>query len=66
MSTVKEAEALVQRFSPEELAEFDDWYSELKADAWDRKFEADVAAGRLEWLAEEALAEKAAGRLTDR
>ena len=66
MSTVEEVEAAVQRLSPEELATFRAWYAEFDASKWDRQLEADVAAGRLDWLAAEALADRQAGRSTDR
>jgi len=35
------------------------------AEVWDQQFEEDVAAGRLEQLAEEALQDLRAGRCTD-
>jgi hypothetical protein len=40
--------------SAEELAEFRAWYAEFDAEQWDRQSEADVAAGKLDWLIEEA------------
>jgi hypothetical protein len=66
MSTVEELEAAVQRLSAEELATFRAWFAEFDANEWDRKLEADVAAGRLDWLAAEAIADRDAGRCTDR
>jgi hypothetical protein len=66
MSTVEELEAAVQRLSPEERAAFRAWFAEFDASEWDRQLEADVAAGRLDWLAAEALADRDAGRCTDR
>jgi outer membrane murein-binding lipoprotein Lpp len=66
MSTVEELEAAVQRLSPDERAAFRAWYAEFDANEWDRQLEADVAAGRLDWLAAEALADRQAGRCTDR
>jgi hypothetical protein len=62
MSTVEELEAAVQRLSPEERAAFRAWFAEFDANEWDRQLEADVAAGRLDWLADEALADHQAGR----
>ena len=66
MSSVEELEAAVQRLSPVELAAFRAWYAEFDAGNWDRQLETDVAAGRLDWLAAEALADRQAGRSTDR
>ena len=66
MSTVQQLEEAVRRLSAEERAEFRAWFAEFDAAEWDRQFEADVSAGRLNWLAEEARAELRAGRCTDR
>jgi hypothetical protein len=66
MSTIEEVEAAVQRLSPEERAAFRAWFAEFDAHEWDRQLEADVAAGRLDWLADEAHADRQAGRCTDR
>jgi hypothetical protein len=54
MSTVEQLEEAVRRLSAEERAEFRAWFAEFDAAEWDRQFEADVTAGRLDWLAEEA------------
>ncbi len=53
MSTIDEIAQAVSGLSPEELARF----REFDAEAWDQQFEADVTAGRLDTLAEEALSE---------
>lgn len=66
MSTVEELEAAVQRLSPDERAAFRAWFAEFDAQEWDRQLESDIAAGRLDWLAAEALADLQAGRCTDR
>jgi hypothetical protein len=54
MSTVEEVEAAVQKLSPDERAAFRAWFAEFDAQEWDRQIEADVATGRLDWLAAEA------------
>jgi len=66
MSTIEEIEDAVRRLSPEDLATFREWFAHLDADAWDRQIEKDVAAGRLDALAEEALNDLREGRCTDR
>ena len=66
MSTIAEIEDAVRRLSPEELAAFREWFVQLDAEAWDRQIEEDVAAGRLDSLAEEALEDLRQGRCTDR
>jgi hypothetical protein len=52
MSTVEEIERAVRELPPEELALFRAWFAEFDAGVWDRQIEADVAAGRLDALAE--------------
>ena len=64
MSKVENLEKQVQQLSQEELAEFRRWFAEFDAQLWDRQFEADVKAGKLDKLAEKALREHAAGRST--
>jgi len=62
MSTVLEIENAVQRLSRQELAAFRDWFSGFDAAAWDRQFEEDVTAGRLNDLADEAINDLRQGR----
>lgn len=62
MSTIHEIESAVQQLSPAELREFRAWFLNFDAGEWDRQIERDAAAGRLDRLAEEALAEFRAGR----
>ena len=65
MSTVHQLEDAVRRLSPEDLVAFRTWFAEFDGDAWDRQFEEDAAAGRLDALAEEALRDLREGRCTD-
>ena len=57
MLTAEFVEQSVKQLSSEELAKFRRWYAEFDADAWDAQIEADAAAGKLDALAAEALAE---------
>jgi len=66
MSTVKEIEEAVVRLSAPDLAAFRDWFAEFDAAQWDQQIEADIAAGRLDALADEALNDLRTGRCTDR
>jgi hypothetical protein len=65
MSGVNEIERAVLQLAPAELDAFREWFAEFDAAAWDRQIEDDVAAGRLDALADEALADLRAGRCTD-
>jgi hypothetical protein len=57
----KIAEA-IRRLPPAELARLRDWFFEFDADEWDRQIAEDVAAGRLDDLAAEAIEDYRAGR----
>lgn len=63
--TVEEVQLAVSRLSREELNEFREWYEEFDAEVWDREFEEDVKAGRLDALAEKAMENFRAGRYTE-
>ncbi len=65
MSTVPEIENAVQKLSPGELSAFRDWFQTFDATAWDKQFEEDVAAGRLDALADEAIRDLRDGRCRD-
>jgi hypothetical protein len=66
MIGINEIEDAVLRLTPAELDAFRTWFAEFDGAAWDRQMEDDVAAGRLDALAEEALEDLRAGRCTDR
>jgi hypothetical protein len=66
MIGVREIEDAVLRLTPAELDAFRTWFVEFDAAAWDGQMEDDVAAGRLDALADEALEDLRAGRCTDR
>ena len=62
MSKVENIEQEVQSLKPSELAAFRRWFAEFDAQAWDRQIEEDVRKGKLDKLAEEALAAHRAGK----
>jgi hypothetical protein len=57
MSTVERIEAEILKLSPKELTQLTDWVLALDEQAWDEQIEQDIAAGKLDFLAQEALAE---------
>ena len=65
MSSVKEIESAVSKLSREDLSAFRSWFASFDAEAWDKQFEQDVQAGRLDKLADEALEDLREGRCTD-
>jgi hypothetical protein len=64
MSTIQDIERAVQQLSTRDLATFRAWFADFDAQIWDREFEADVQAGKLDALADEALSDLRAGRCT--
>jgi|GEM_PF-126067 len=62
MTKVEKIERDVATLEPDELARFRDWFAAYDAENWDAEIEADVAASRLDPLAEKALANHRAGR----
>ena len=65
MSTITEIEAAISSLSDDDLVKLRAWFAQHDADRWDRQFERDVAEGRLDDLAEEALQDAREGRCTD-
>lgn len=65
MSDVFEIERAVQKLSRSELTTFREWFLGFDAEAWDEQFAEDVAAGRLDALADEAISDLRGGRCKD-
>jgi hypothetical protein len=66
MNTVEKIEEAIQQLSPAERTAFRAWFAEFDAQEWDRQIEADVDAGKLDWLIAEARSDRQAGRCIDR
>lgn len=66
MTTLQQLEQTVRQLSEADRAAFRAWFAEFDAAEWDRQIEADVAAGRLDWLVQEAREEHRAGRSSER
>ena len=62
MTTIDKLEREVQKLSREELAAFRNWFRTYDSEEWDRQIEQDALSGRLDSLADEAIAEHQAGR----
>jgi len=60
--SVDELEKAVAALPPDKLAKFRAWYEEFDAANWDRQIERDIKTGKLDKLADEALADFKAGR----
>lgn len=64
MGKLEQIENAIKALSASELKKLRAWFAEFDAANWDRQLEEDVASGRLEKLAERALAEHSAGKTT--
>ncbi|MEZ6100473.1 MAG: hypothetical protein R3E01_34765 [Pirellulaceae bacterium] len=62
--TLQELEKSISNLPPNELAKFREWFWGFDANSWDTQLESDVAAGRLDSLADEAIRDHQAGRST--
>lgn len=63
---IHELEMAVQQLTEDEFVSFRTWFMAYDAQLWDRQFESDVQAGRLDWLADEVCREAQDGRCTPR
>lgn len=61
MSTVEQIEAAILKLSPQELSHLADWVLDLDEQRWDEQIERDIVAGKLDFLAQEALTELETG-----
>ncbi len=60
--TIEDLEKAVAKLPPDELAQFRDWFDAFDAARLDQKIERDAKAGKLDRLAEQALADFREGR----
>ena len=61
MTPVEQITEAIRRLPPEDRGRVKDWLDQFAADEWDRQIERDAAAGKLDWLIEQALADDCAG-----
>ena len=62
MTTLEDIEKAVAELPPDQLVRFRAWFEEFEAARFDQKIERDAKAGRLDQLAEQALADFRVGR----
>lgn len=65
MSAVEEIERAVEQLTPADFARLASWVDARRHAQWTRQMDQDAAAGRLDFLFEEADADRAAGQLHD-
>lgn len=62
MSTVAEIKSAIKKLNPKQLRSVGNLVDEMREDMWDKQIDADAKAGKLDKLAEKALAAYRAGR----
>ena len=65
MTSIPEIQQAIMNLSEADYAELRRWLLDQDWEEWDREFEEDVEAGKLDALAAEALGAKARGELRD-
>jgi hypothetical protein len=65
MTQVQEIENAIESLSRDDYARLREWFLERDWANWDRQIEMDSQSGKLDFLIEEALAEKKQGRLKE-
>ena len=61
MLTLEQIESAILQLSPNEYQKLLEWFADLDYQRWDEQFEKDIADGKLEAFAQEAIAEFEAG-----
>ncbi|MBI2434907.1 MAG: hypothetical protein HYV26_18795 [Candidatus Hydrogenedentes bacterium] len=65
MNSIETIEEAIRELAPEECSELKAWLDDYHAQLWDARIEADIMAGSLDALGQEALDDLRAGRCTD-
>jgi hypothetical protein len=61
MLTLEQIESAILQLPPDEYKKLLEWFADLDYQRWDEQLEKDIADGKLEALAQEAIAEFEAG-----
>jgi hypothetical protein len=61
MLTIEQIETAILSLAPDEFQRLKQWFSDVDYQRWDEQLERDVADGKLDGLAEEAISEFKAG-----
>ena len=62
MTKLEKIQQDIASLTPGEVAKLARWFAEFQADVWDKQIEDDASAGRLDNLADQALASHHAGK----
>lgn len=65
MTRIQKLEQEVRKLAPRELAAFRKWFRDYDSDQWDSQIEEDALTGKLDRLAQKALADHKAGKTSE-
>lgn len=65
MTRIQKLEQEIRKLAPSELEAFRKWFQDYDSDQWDSQIEEDALAGKLDRLAEKALANHKAGKTSE-
>lgn len=62
MTSIKEIESAIEKLTKDELAALREWFEKFDAKLWDQQFEEDASSGKLDRLANQAMADFKSGK----
>jgi len=65
LTKIEAIESQVKGLTPEELTQFREWFAQFDGELWDRQFESDAQAGKLDRAAHRAMQDHRAGKSTE-
>ncbi|MGC9196481.1 MAG: hypothetical protein ACP5IL_13660 [Syntrophobacteraceae bacterium] len=65
MTKIQKLEQQIRKLAPSELSDFRKWFRNYDSDQWDRQIEEDALTGKLDRLAQKALADHKAGKTSE-
>lgn len=65
MTRIQKLEQEIRRLAPSELVAFRKWFEDYDSDQWDSQIEEDALTGKLDRLAQKALADHKAGKTNE-
>jgi len=65
MTRIQKLEQEIRELAPGELATFRKWFEAYDSDQWDSQIEEDARTGKLDRLAQKALADHKAGKTSE-
>ncbi|MGO9019262.1 MAG: hypothetical protein ACLQVJ_13035 [Syntrophobacteraceae bacterium] len=65
MTRIQKLEQEIRKLAPSELEAFRKWFQDYDSDQWDSQIEEDALTGKLDRLAQKALADHKAGKTSE-